>query len=104
LHIALQPPAVFTPTSVARLLHAAPQLETLVVFALGVHADESWLVDPAFDGLVHLKLKRVGLFGIPLTAPLSSDRLTSLRQRHFPRLRRVTMDGREYFVTPLDAL
>jgi hypothetical protein len=104
LHIAVQPPAVFTATNVARLLHAAPQLETLVVFALGVDADESWLVDPAFDGLVHLKLKRVRLFGIPLTAPLSSDRLTSLRQRHFPRLRRAAIDGCEYFVTPLDAL
>jgi hypothetical protein len=97
---------VFTPTNVARLLRAAPQLETLTVFffALGwVDVNcSSWPVHPAFDGLVHCKLKRIRIFGWDLVTPLKSDVLSRLRQRHFPRLKELSIDGREYFVTPLN--
>jgi hypothetical protein len=103
LHVASRPSGVFTPTNVARLLRAAPQLGTLVVFASRVATDESWLAHPALSELVHLKLKRVRLFGIPFTTPPSVKCLTRLRQHQFPRLKGVAIDGRECFVTPLES-
>jgi hypothetical protein len=100
LRVVVRSRAVFTPTNVARLLRASPHLETLIISMWGVDVDESWPVHPAFDGLVHLKLKRVRIPGWSLTTPLTSDSFTRLRQRHFPRLKELGIDGREYFVTP----
>jgi hypothetical protein len=96
---------VFTPTNVARLLRTALHLETLAMFvsASEVDVDSSWLTHPAFDGLVHLKLKRVRVPGWGLKTPLTSDSLTRLRQRHFPRLKELAIDGREYLGTPLES-
>jgi hypothetical protein len=104
LQVTVRSPVVFTPRNVARLLHAAPQLETLIVFGSGVKADESWLEHPASDdGLVHSKLRQIRISGLPRTTDLSAGRLASLRRRHFPRLKLVAIDGRECFDPPLES-
>jgi hypothetical protein len=103
LQLFVRSPSLFTPTNVVRLLRAAPHLEQLTIHASEVDVDASWLGHPAFDGLVHLKLKRVRVSGLgSLSPPATSDFLLRLRQRHFPRLRVVAIDGSEHFVTPLD--
>jgi hypothetical protein len=93
-----------SPPDAAQLLRAAPHLETLTVsvFASDVDVDSSWLRHPAFDGLVHSKLKRIVLSGLRSIFPFTSDCLLRLRHLHFPRLRGVTIDRREYLVTPLE--
>jgi hypothetical protein len=93
----------FTPPQVARLLRAAPHLETLIVAAKStLVVESSWPGHPAFDGLVHSKLKQIRVsVSHHLTSPPTPDSLTRLRQRHFPYLRVVAINGREYFVTPL---
>jgi uncharacterized membrane protein YecN with MAPEG domain len=95
---------VFTPTYVMRMLRAAPHLETLIVSACSrVCVDSSWLGHAAFDELVHLKLRHVHLYGVWFAGG-SSDFVPLLRQRHFPRLKAVAIDGRDYYVTPLEPL
>jgi hypothetical protein len=100
LDISARSRTVFTAPNVARLLRAAPQLETLIVLASGVKADASWLTHPASVELVHRKLRRIHFAGLTLPA-LSSDCLARLRERHFPRLQFVAIDGRLYFAPPL---
>jgi hypothetical protein len=51
---------------------------------------------------MHVKLKRVHITGLDLVSPLTPDCLMRLRQRHFPRLKRVAIDGCDY-VIPLRA-
>jgi hypothetical protein len=95
---------VLTPTYVARLLRAAPQLKLLFVSASEVAVDFSWLADPDFDDdLVHLKLKYIRVSGLGTSTPLTTDSLTRLQQRHFPRLQSVGIAGRDYSVAPLDS-
>jgi hypothetical protein len=104
LQVTVRSAIVFTAENAARLLRGAPQLETLIVFASGVKADdESWLEHPALDGLVHLKLRQIRISGLPRTIDLSASRLASLRRRHFPRLKVVAIDGRDCFDTPLES-
>jgi hypothetical protein len=57
LQLFVRSPSLFTPTNVVRLLRAAPHLEQLTIHASDVDVDASWLGHPAFDGLVHSKLK-----------------------------------------------
>jgi hypothetical protein len=95
-------PTAFTQTDGAQLLRAAPHLETLNVSAFRVNFEPSWLEHPAFDGLMHLKLRYVRLYGFKLRRPLSSDFVPCLRQRHFPRLKSVAIGGCHYYVTPLE--
>jgi hypothetical protein len=100
LQVVVRSRAVFTPTNVARLLRAAPHLETLIVFVLASEVedvDSLWRAHPVFDGLVHLKLRRIHIPGWSLKTPLSSDSFTRLRQRH------LAIDGRQYFITPLES-
>jgi hypothetical protein len=92
----------------ARLLRAAPQLRHLTFHARGfthVH----WIVDeftsePEFAGLVHLKLRRLAitsddpLLAVPVPVTVPSRYGVQLRRRHFPRLRRLTVDDKEYSV------
>jgi hypothetical protein len=105
LNVVARSRALITPTNAARLLRAAPHLEKLMVcvFASEVDVDSSWLSHPAFDGLVHLKLKHIRVSGWTPTTPLTSDSVTRLRQRHFPRLRVVAIDGCEHYLTPLES-
>jgi hypothetical protein len=101
LQLYVRSPIFFAPTNFTRLLRAAPHLETLIISCV----DASWLAHSDFDaGLVHLKLRRIRVSASRhLTSPLTSDSLTrSLRQRHFPRLWVVAINGREHFVTPLE--
>jgi hypothetical protein len=96
-------PTAFTPSDGARLLRAAPHLETLTVAAASpVDFEPSWLAHPAFDGLAHLKLRYVCIYGFKLPRPLPSDFVPRLRQRHFPRLKEVAIGGCHYYVTPLE--
>jgi hypothetical protein len=94
---------VFTPTNVARFVRAAPQLETLIIFASGVDVDWSLLVHPAFGELVHLKLKRIRVSGLGSTTLLKSGFFWRLRQRCLPLLKELAIVGCEYFVTPLES-
>jgi hypothetical protein len=106
LEIASFSPTAFSPTSVARLLRAAPHLETLTVCAAGdhVHFSSSWVANATLGDSVHWKLRHVRLYGLRHSAtPLSSDCLTCLRLRHFPRLKGVAVDGCEFFITPLES-
>jgi hypothetical protein len=90
----------------ARLLHSAPQLRrlTIDIFDL-VEEAPLWLTagepiaDPAFVGLVHTRLRHLvvscdqdGEFDDGAAAVV-------LQQRHFPRLRRLTLNGQEYPVS-----
>jgi hypothetical protein len=93
----------FTLSDGARLLRAAPHLETLTVAAASpVDFEPSWLAHPAFDGLMHSKLRHVCIYGFKLRRPLSSDFVPRLRQRHFPRLKEAAIGGGHYYVTPLE--
>jgi hypothetical protein len=105
LEIASFSPTAFSPTSVARLLRAAPHLETLTVCAAGDHVHSSWVADATLGDFVHWKLRHLRLYGLrhSATPPLSSDTLVQLRLRHFPRLKGVAVDGCDYFVTPLES-
>jgi hypothetical protein len=102
LKVAVQ--SLLTPTDAVRLLRAAPHLEklTVSVFASDVDVDASWLGHPAFDGLVHSKLKRMRVSGLRSIFHCTSDRILQLRQRQFPRLKGVVIDRRSHFVTPLE--
>jgi hypothetical protein len=103
--IVIRSPSLFTPTNIARLLRAAPHIETLFVMAPGVNVDSSWLeqsTHAAFGELVHSKLRRIRVSGLSFMT-LPSDCVVRLRQRHFPRLKAVENDGCEYYITPLEA-
>jgi hypothetical protein len=89
--------------SMARLLRAAPQLRYLTFHAYQ-HEHVRWIVNefasgPEFAGLVHPRLRRVfitrdeSLLVVP--EPVPSLYGVKLRRRHFPRLRRPTMDDKE---------
>jgi hypothetical protein len=106
LQVTIRSRTVCTPTTVARVLRAAPHLESLIVFVFAPEVedvDSLWWAHPAFDGLVHLKLKRIHIPGWSLRTPLSSDSFPRLRQRHLPRLKELAIDGRQYFITPLES-
>jgi hypothetical protein len=103
----VQSAIVFTPTNVARILRASPNVETLTVSA-DVDIDASWLAHsghhPALGELVHSNLRRIRCFGESFSAVLRPD-FTRLRRRpHFPRLKCVNFSGHEYFITPLESL
>jgi hypothetical protein len=97
----------FTPTTVARILRAAPNVETLTVAAWEVDVDASWLAPsahPAFGGLVHSKLRRIRCYGKGFLDLLLESDLTRLRPRpHFLRLREVECYATTFFVTPLES-
>jgi hypothetical protein len=97
---------LFTPTNVARLLRAAPKLETLDtlnVSATWVQADESSLLHPALNELVHRSLQRIRVPMLSFTTPLPTNCITRLRQHHFPRLKEFMIDRyKHYHVTPLE--
>jgi hypothetical protein len=83
---------------VARLLRAAPHLRQLTLDFCDP-ADLRWVLSdvPACAGLAHSCLRHVVLVGLshsPLDVPDGCG--ARLRQRHFPRLRRLTMDDEEY--------
>jgi hypothetical protein len=96
------------PTDVARVLRAAPQLKK-------IHTDQcvqggaSWLAPtapthPAFEGLVHPRLRQFGTVlpeseAAPEAIPPDADWVAHLRRRHFPRLRELIVGDEAYFVT-----
>jgi hypothetical protein len=58
--------------------------------------DES-ISEPAFGGLVHPMLRHVAVcVASSPVGPVSNGCGLRLRQRHFPRLRRFTVDGDDY--------
>jgi hypothetical protein len=87
----------------ARVLRAAPQLRQLTFYvmdrahALRVLSDES-ASEPAFAELVHPKLRDVVVTSMFHRArgPVLGECGVRLRQRHFPRLRRLTVDNEEH--------
>jgi hypothetical protein len=104
LHVYAGSPILFTPPNAQRLVRAAPHLETLTVAASGVNFDSWRSAHAAFDdGLVHSKLKHIRVSGLGSSTSLPSDLFARLRQRHFPRLRRMVIFEREYFITPLES-
>jgi hypothetical protein len=87
--------------STAKLLRTAPHLRkwTLDMFACdpthGWPLSEQFTSEPAFAGLVHPKLRHVvATFMFQQVVPAKCG--VRLRQRHFPRLRRLTVDEEEY--------
>jgi hypothetical protein len=97
LEITAFSPTLFFPAYVAQLSRAAPHLAILIVSASGANINSSWLGHPAFDELVHLTLQRIRLRGFRFPNAPSSDTLLRMRQRHFPRLKELAIDGCEYF-------
>jgi hypothetical protein len=84
------------PTDVARVLRAAPQLKKFHL-AHYVDGDASWLAPtapthPAFEGLVHPRLREFGLAvaeaddGTSEAAPPDADWVAHLQRHHFPRV------------------
>jgi hypothetical protein len=95
------------PSDVARVLRAAPQLKKFYNDRV-VQSDAPWLAPtapthPAFEGLVHPRLR---VFGIARARAGDSDRIPDadwaapLRRPHFPRLRELVVGKESYFVTP----
>jgi hypothetical protein len=90
----------------AWLLRAAPHLRRLTVkIFYRVRQDPFWLTatdpitDPAFVGLVHPWLRHLNLAVSCEHAPGVADCAFLLQQRHFPRLRRLTLNKEEYPVS-----
>jgi hypothetical protein len=92
--------------SIARLLRAAPQLRYLT-FHTYKCGHVRWIVDeftsgPEFAELVHYRLRRFritsddSILGVDAPVVVPSGCGVQLRQRHFPRLRRLTVDDEEY--------
>jgi hypothetical protein len=88
-----------------RLLHAAPQLRRLTVILDRDDEKPFWLTagepitDPAF---VHARLRHLIVGNGPPPAHVAADCAVLLRQHHFPRLRRLTVNTREYAVSMTD--
>jgi hypothetical protein len=101
--------SLLEPTDVARVLRAAPQLKTFYIDDY-VSDNGSWLTPtapthPAFEGLVHPRLREFGFArdeedGEEAT-PAHDGWVAHLRRCHFPRLRKVVGDD-AYFVTSPD--
>jgi hypothetical protein len=99
------------PPELARVLRAAPQLRrlTLETKSQGLRADNDplWLIaggpisDPACAGLVHTRLRHLVLRceNDPRPNDVTPDCAFLLQQSHFPRLRRLTFNEREYPVS-----
>jgi hypothetical protein len=83
----------------ALLLREAPQLRQLT-FRGHVSADLRWVVEDTFApaGVVHQRLRHVAVTGEYPDRDVSVPRGCGvrLRERHFPRLRRLTVDDQEY--------
>jgi hypothetical protein len=71
-----------TPTEMASVLRAAPELRTLVGGLL-IRGGLGWADDPAFEGLINPWLRSIRVERV-LKGP--DDEYDLLRQRHFPRL------------------
>jgi hypothetical protein len=70
------------PAEMASVLRAAPELRTLdagFLFRGGL----DWAADPAFEGLIHPRLRSIGVTGV---CSLTDAQYDLLQQRHFPRL------------------
>jgi hypothetical protein len=95
LRIAGTPPA---PAFLTRLLRAAPHLRQLTFDVRG-STDMRWVLSdvPAYAGLAHPELRHVALVSMH-SEPVPDGCGVRLRQRHFPRLRRLTVDDEEYSV------
>jgi hypothetical protein len=97
-------------SDVVRVLRAAPQLKKFYTDHW-VRGDASWLAPtapthPAFEGLVHPRLREFGIScyeedGPP---PDAAEWAAHLRRRHFPRLRELGVGDNAYFVTPPDVV
>jgi hypothetical protein len=113
LHVrdAARDPPVVDLSDLAQVFFAAPQLrvfDTNQRFRDGT----SWLVSstaplhPAFVGLVHRRLRYLGLPADPRVAP-SNDCASRLQRSCFPRLRTMEVSAlitrTAFFITPLDA-
>jgi hypothetical protein len=89
-----------------RLLRAAPQLRRLTLILDRDEEDPLWLtaadpvVDLAFAGLVHRWLRHlIVVHNGPRPGEMAADCAVILKQRHFPRLRRLTINRHEYPVS-----
>jgi hypothetical protein len=91
----------------ARMLRAAPQLRKLTFDVCEYWSVEAlWVLrgactlDAVFAGLFHLRLRHVaiGLYptGYRREVPVPDGCGVRLRQRHFPRLRRLIANDEEY--------
>jgi hypothetical protein len=98
------------PADAARVLRAAPQLKKFFA-AHCVQGDASWLAPtapthPAFEGLVHMKLRELGVHtarvGTSEATPPDAEWTAHLRRRHFPRLHQLVVGHVACFVTPAD--
>jgi hypothetical protein len=98
-------------SDVARVLRAAPQLKKFHT-THWVQGDASWLAPtapthPAFEGLIHPRLRVFGIVCAIVGAERPSEStkpdaewVAQLRRRHFPRLRELLVGAEACFVTP----
>jgi hypothetical protein len=98
-------------SDVARVLRAAPRLKKFRT-AHWVQGDASWLAPtapthPAFEGLIHPRLRELGIVCAIVGAERASEStkpdaewVAQLRRRHFPRLRELLVGAEACFVTP----
>jgi hypothetical protein len=90
----------------ARVLRAAPELRRLtIIIFYSVEDAPLWLTagvpiaDPAFVGLVHTRLRHLVVSCDQDEEFDDGAAAVVLQQRHFPKLRRVTLNGQEYPVS-----
>jgi hypothetical protein len=93
------------PGCMARLLRAAPHLRQLTFDMYGMENPlrvflETFTLEPASAGVVHSKLRHIAVtskyFPPDLPVPVPAGCGVRLRQRHFPALRRFTVDDEEH--------
>jgi hypothetical protein len=85
---------------VARLMSEAPHGFEHALWVLS----ETFTPEPAFAKVVHSRLRHVGITSkyypqdlpVPVPVPVPDGCGMRLRQRHFPRLRRLTVDDEEH--------
>jgi hypothetical protein len=83
------------PSGLARVLRAAPQLES--VNAPGMKGDflfAASLPEVFTEGLVHPRLRSIDVWTLDEWKNIRADGVARLRRLCFPRLRRLTIGGR----------
>jgi hypothetical protein len=92
-----------TSADLIRLLRAAPELRKFCVWLVSPHllwtAADPEYADSEYASLVHHRLRCLAFAGDARNATFPPDCAARLRRLYFPRLRQVTVEGCDHFVT-----